>query len=693
MNITTEYPAWLIVFCIIVGIAYSAILYYKNKRNEFSPLFIKVMAFLRFLAIFFLAFLLLSPMLKTITHNNEKPIIIFAQDNSQSILLNKDSAFYKTEYKQNIEKMLDVLSKKYDIKSFNFDDNVKENLNFQYNGKQTDISVLFEELITRYTNRNVGAIILASDGIYNKGNNPLYITDKLKTAIYTLALGDTTIRKDLLVQKVNYNRITYLGNAFPIEVIVNANKAKGLSANLKIIHGQSEIFKKTINFSSDQYIETINVTAQAKEIGLQQYSVIISPINNEVTLTNNRKDIFVEVLDARQKILILAASPHPDISAIKQSLEGNRNYEVEVALANDFTKPIANYNLVILHQLPSINFASTKIFTDIQKANIPVMYILGNQTNITQFNSFNSGLNISAKNQNLNDALPYLSSDFSYFTLSEECRKMLLNFPPLNCIYGNYKMPPSAEPFLIQKIGNVISNQPLVLFNQSLGNKSGIICGEGLWKWKLANYSQKNNSEAFDEIITKMVQYLAVKIEKGLFKVINNHAFNENQNIEFDAELYNESYDLVNESTIDISITNSSGKKFPYQFNKTSNAYQLNAGIFPQGNYKYQAIVKLKNKTLTKNGEFTVMPMDAEFSNTVANHQLLYNLAKKNGGEMCYPNQTEKLTHLLQNREDIKVVSYTQKRFNDFVNLYFIFFIIIALLSAEWFLRKRNGGY
>ena len=221
MNITTEYPAWLIVFCIIVGIAYSAILYYKNKRNEFSPLFNKVMAFLRFLAIFFLAFLLLSPMLKTITHNNEKPIIIFAQDNSQSILLNKDSAFYKTEYKQNIEKMLDVLRKKYEVKSFSFNDNVKENLNFQYNGKQTDISVLFEELITRYTNRNVGAIILASDGIYNKGNNPLYITDKLKTAIYTLALGDTTIRKDLMVQKVNYNRITYLGNAFPIEVIVN----------------------------------------------------------------------------------------------------------------------------------------------------------------------------------------------------------------------------------------------------------------------------------------------------------------------------------------------------------------------------------------------------------------------------------------------------------------------------------------
>lgn len=683
----------MIVFCIIAGIAYSAILYYKNRRNDFSPLLSKLMSLFRFLAIFFIAFLLLSPLLKTITHSNEKPIIIFAQDNSQSILISKDSSFYKNEYKQKIEKLIDELGQKYDIKSFSFDDKVNEQLNFDYKGKQTDISALFDDLITRYTNRNVGAIIIASDGIYNKGNNPLYVSDKIKAPIYTLALGDTSIRKDLLIQKVNFNRITYLGNTFPIEVVVNANKAKGLSAKLKLTHGQKELFNKTINFSSEQYSETINITTEAKEIGLQRYTISISPVNDEIILTNNRKDIFIDVLDARQKILLLAANPHPDVSAIKQTLEGNRNYDVQVALINDFTKPVSDYNLVILHQLPANNSAATKIISDIQKANIPLLYILGTQSNISQFNAYNTGLNIAAKNQVFNESLPSLSSEFSYFTISDETRKMLNNFPPLNCIYGNYKSSPSAEPFLIQKIGNVISNQPLILFNQSLGSKNGIITGEGLWKWKLSNYAQKNNSEAFDEIITKIVQYLSVRIEKGLFRVINSHVFNENQNVEFDAELYNDSYELINENDVNLTIINSSGKKFPYQFNKTSNAYHLNAGVYPQGDYKYQAVVKLKNKTLTQNGEFTVMAMDAEFSNTIANHELLYNLAKKNGGEMLYPSQIEKLADLLQKRDDIKLVKYTQKRFNDLINLYWIFFIIIALLSAEWFLRKRNGGY
>lgn len=683
----------MVVFCIIAAAIYAAIMYYRNKRNDFTPLLTKILAVLRFLSVFILSFLLLSPLIKITNHTNEKPIIVFAQDNSQSIVIHKDSNYYKNEYKQNVEKLIKDLSKNYDVRTFNFDDKVKENLSIDYSGKQTDISSVFDEFVTRYTNRNLGAVILASDGIYNKGSNPQYTATKLKAPVFSLALGDTLVRKDLLILKINYNRITYLGNTFPLQIIVNANKAKGQTAKLRVIKGAKEIFNKNINITSDSYSETVSFTSEAKESGLQKYSISLSPIDNEITLSNNRKDIFIEVLDARQKILILAAAPHPDISAIKQTLENNRNYDVQVALANEFTKSVADYNLIILHQLPSVNNVIGKVFADLEKTNLPVLYILGTQSNVNQFNAANTGLNIAVRNQAFNDALPFAVNEFPYFTVSDECKKMLNYFPPLTSFYGNYKTSPSAEPLLLQKIGNVVSNQPLFVFNQNMGGKNGIIAGEGLWRWKLANYAQKANTDAFDELITKTVQYLAVRIEKGLFKVNIPAIFDENQQVEFDAELYNDSYELINEADINLTITNYQGKKFTYQFNRTSNAYHLNAGVFPQGDYRYQAIVKLKNKTLTQNGSFSVTALDVEYLNTVANHQLLYNLAKQSGGEMLYPAEIDKLKDLIEAREDIKVVKYTQKKYNDLISLSWIFFLILALLTAEWFLRKRNGGY
>ena len=246
---------------------------------------------------------------------------------------------------------------------------------------------------------------------------------------------------------------------------------------------------------------------------------------------------------------------------------------------------------------------------------------------------------------------------------------------------------------MYQKIGNVVTKQPLILFNQNQTSKYAVITGEGLWKWKLSNYAQKNNHEAFDELFTKIIQYLSVKIDKSLFRVSNTHVFNENQPIEFDAEVYNDSYELINDADINIDIFNDNNKKFPSIFNKTSKSYHLNAGIFPPGDYKYEARVKLKNKSLSTKGSFIVTSIDEEYTNTLANHQMLYNLAKKHDGEMIYPNQLQSLVDKLNKRDDIKTVTYTQKRYNNLMNIYWIFFIILALLSAEWFLRKRNGGY
>ena len=46
----------------------------------------------------------------------------------------------------------------------------------------------------------------------------------------------------------------------------------------------------------------------------------------------------MEVLDARQKILLLFDGPHPDISVIKQAIESNKNYEVKTSLLSDLPK-------------------------------------------------------------------------------------------------------------------------------------------------------------------------------------------------------------------------------------------------------------------------------------------------------------------------------------------------------------------
>lgn len=691
MKLITEYPLWFILFCIATGSIYAGILYYKSKKQEdLSVWTIRLMTVFRFLSVTFLSFLLLSPLLKTVSREVEKPIIIVAQDNSESVITNKDSAFYKTTYKQNLQHLLNELGSKYEVHLYSFADKVREVGNvdsIHFNEKQTDISNLFKELETRYANRNTGAILLATDGLYNKGSNPVYTSNKLKTPVYTIALGDTTVKRDLILQKVEHNRIAYLGNKFPLEITVNARQLRGKTTTLTVTQNDNTLFTQIININTDAFNTTIPVYLEAKQSGLQHYKIKLSTLADEVNINNNNRDIFIEVLDSKQKIAIIADAPHPDVAAIKEALATNQNYDVESYTIDNFDKPLKKYNLVILHQLPNSQNPVSKIINEINVSDIPVWAFSGASAIL------GNDLSIASYGLKTNECEAVMEQNFALFTISDELRKTIKNFPAVAAPYGNYSAGANVNPLLYQRIGIVDTKTPLFSFTSSGENKIALFMGEGLWKWRLYDYSVNNNHTLFDELISKTVQYLSVKADKSFFKINCKNNFLENELIEMEAEVYNESYELINEPEVDISIINSDNKKFPYTFGKTANAYRLNAGMMPIGEYKYEAKVKVGEKIYLQRGEFSVSPLQVEITNTIADHQLLYNLAQKHSGNMFYPAQLDKLAESLNTREDIKSVSYTQNKLADLVNLKWIFFLLLALLSIEWFMRKRNGLY
>jgi hypothetical protein len=693
MGVTLLYSAWLILACIAAGLLYSAVLYYKEKKSEI-PLKIKwILAVVRFIVVTLLAFFLLSVSVKQITRQLEKPIIIFAQDNSQSIVINKDSLFYKSDYPKLISKFINDISGDYDLKVYTFGDKLSEKDTFSFIDKQTDISAFLDEVDIRYSNRNVGAVIMASDGIYNKGASPVYSSEKIRFPVYTIALGDTNVQKDIILTKGNYNKICYLGNDFPVEIIINANKCAGKKVTLTVGKGDQTLFTKTVDIQNDKYSETVNFQLEAKQTGVQHYFVRLSSVEGEISYKNNNQDVFIEVLDGRQKILILSAAPHPDISALKQSIENNRNYEVDYSLKSEFKKPLNPYNLVILHQLPSKNEPATELIEQIKALKIPILYILGNQSDINMFNRLKTGLNIVQGGSKFDDALPSVNTDFALFTLNDDIKKVINSFPPLSVAYGDYKLANSMNVLCYQKIGNVFTQKPLAIFNNTLDEKNAIICGEGIWRWKLNNYLQNNNLLVFNELISKFVQFLSAKVDKDFFRVKHKNSFYENETVEFDAEVYNESYELVNDQEVKLTITNSEKKSYPYIFSKSSKAYHLNSGSFPVGEYSFVAQVKLGNKTMQKNGIFTVYPLNVEAVNLVADHQMLNLISKKHNAKMFYPQQLDKLIESLKARDDIKTISHSEKRYNDLVNLWWIMLLLIALLSFEWFMRKYFGTY
>lgn len=693
ISLITSYPFWMVLLCLLAGAAYAGVLYYRNPIPDSTLRMAWFLAVLRFLAISTISFLLLSPMLRTLSRHTEKPIIILANDESQSIVTGTDSAFYRKIFVKELNKLASELGEKYEVKRYGFGDKLTNDFNDKYTGKQTNMAELFSEIDTRYANRNMAALVVAGDGIYNTGLDPLYAAENVGFPIYTIALGDTNVQRDLVLAHLQYNSVVYLGDDFPLEMVVNAFKSSGLSTTLTVMHGKEKLFNNDIRITSDNFTQTIAIKLNASQSGSQHYRISLAPVKKEISFVNNSADIFIDVLDARQKVLIAASAPHPDISALRQAIGNNRNYEVTDRLTDNLNEPLAKYSLVILHQVPSVTDFSSKLLQDIKTAGIPVLYILGAQSALPLINGLKTGVSIASGNGSTNEAIPIVAPGFALFTLSEDMRKALLEFPPLWCPFGQYRIATSATPMLYQRIGSVDSEMPLLLFNQGAEGKSAVLSGEGIWRWRVSDFARHGNHKIFDEMVSKIVQFLSVKLDKSLFRIIMKNHYSENEAVEANAEVYNESYELVNEPDVSLDIVDENGKKFPYTFGRTTTAYHLNLGSFPPGVYKYAAHVAYAGKSYTRKGEFVVTSLNIESAITVANHHLLFNLANRHGGTMLYPNNMHTLKDLLEKRNDIKTVVYFEHRYTDLINIFWIFLLIVALLGTEWLLRKRAGGY
>src|SRR5439155_23406668 len=152
-----------------------------------------------------------------------------------------------------LSKLKQQLGDKYDVREFHFNRDLKDSFSAKFNGKQTNISSVIHQLNERFVNQNIGAVVLATDGLYNQGSDPRYEAKNLKTSIYTIALGDTVAKRDLLIGNVNYNKAAYLGNDFAVEVLAEAYQAKGESIHLTIDEDGKQVFSQTDAVTSNNF--------------------------------------------------------------------------------------------------------------------------------------------------------------------------------------------------------------------------------------------------------------------------------------------------------------------------------------------------------------------------------------------------------------------------------------------------------
>lgn len=684
----TYHAAWILL-AIVLAFVFAFFLYRKNQLlAEVSSWIRWALAVFRFITVFTICFLLVGLIIENFTERKERPLLFVANDNSASMLLNKDSSFYKTKYLEDLSAFAEGLEGDFEVVKYDFSTEIVPGFSGTFDGKSTDLSLVFNAIFDQYTNRNIGGIVLASDGIYNTGSNPIYaLARKSFIPIFTIGLGDTNLVKDARIQDVVHNDIAFLGNDFPIDVTVSQSMCKGEKAMVSIFDGDQLIKQERIEFSDDESQLNLQFIAKANRLGFRKYRAEITEFDNEFSTTNNVANFYVEVIDGRQKILMTYQAPHPDIAALRSVIETNKNYEAELKQLEEVTS-LNGYDLVIVHNY----YGGNNVLNDyIENGAGPVLFVVGVQSDLNALNKLKIGFD--GRFTDTEDVSYVSNREYKEILVAPKTIQFLANAPPLQAPFGSVEFSGAIDVLAYQKVGNIVLDIPLIYFSQKADSRFGVIMGEGIWRWRLYEHMKNQSTTGFADFFGKIITYLAVKENKDPFRIQLENEFTENEVVLVGAELYNKSFDLINDPEVKFVFKNDKGDEFESFFVRTSNAYQLDLGKLPQGLYTWTASTSFQDKNYQKTGSFIVREVKIEFLNTVANHRLLNSIAENSGGKFYFPGELTALQSDLKNRDDMVTVVYQEKEFVDLIDYKWVFFLVVMLISVEWFVRKFQGAY
>lgn len=681
---------WFTLLCVVVGALYAWGLY--SPVPSWSKAVNRGLAALRALLVSLICFLLLSPRIRNVQTSVDKAKVVLAVDNSGSMKTAVDSsvarriARLETELADaGYETSTRTLSGGNSMDSIRFD------------GGTTDLSRFLNGIRSTFEGQNLTDVVLLSDGIVNQGASPAFGTYPFR--IHTLAAGDTIPARDIRIRDVRANQVAFLGNSFPVQADVSAHGISGQQVTLTLKQGSKSLASKTLRISGDDYFETVDFLVSSAEKGMQRFTLELSSIPGERTQANNRKEVYIDIIDGRENILLLALSPHPDLKALRSVISRNENYDLDLhmishgPIPDEFLKK--KYDLLILHQLPDLYSQSNgPAVSSLLAGETPAWFIYGNQSAPAAFNRVNRNITVMNEAAQSDQVTGRFNKAFNTILLDAEKLRLLEKLPPVSVPFGDYSLSPGSEVILFQRIGNLDTQKPLLTANIAGDTrKTAAFLGDGLWLWRQEEYAQTGKTEIMDEMILKLIQLLAIKEDKRKFRVTPTaREYNTREPVVLRTEVYNDVYERIYGQEITLKVTDDQNKPVTHTYTNLEGQPHYKLSGLKEGAYRFTASTGIKGKTEVAEGRFLVRDIDLESINMTADHGLLRELSAKTGGRFLYPGQSDSLVAQLASVKSPDRLNSAEEVV-EIIHLKWLFFLLVLLAALEWATRKYLGGY
>jgi hypothetical protein len=590
----------------------------------------------------------------------------------------------------------------------------------QATGSGTDVIGALRETADRLAGENLQAIVLLSDGRTTHGDLDAGGLAALGRPVFALGLGDTLAPPDLGIDRCEYAPIAYVESETILRVRVVNSGYRGRTTRLRLLEGKRELFQRELRFEQEQGMEEIEIPVRLREPGEKRLRLELDPLENEVTERNNAREIRIEVLKSRLRVLFLAARPDWDVAFLARALREDPSFDLTLvhqnqgghwirsADAKPFTLPVGaaalqNYELFIIGA-PG-NGTPQGLWEGIAaavEAGRGLLVLPGRESVYAQSAIMATLAPVLPLERGRNSAVQYrvegvrttpqgrLHPITSPLAALSDSRNVLEGIPPLLAQQGDLVAKPAA---IVLLVDDAPQSQPILAVARYGNGQVAAFTAFPVWRWGF------NESERFRKAHTQFIGNLARWLTqprdvKRVQLLVSKPVYEGGESVDFMAQVLDPQFQPLEDAEVRVELRKLDGTPqtaasllLERRAGKPGEYSGSLPGLAP-GEYSAEAMAsRLGAEVGRDTTRFTVEAYSKEFADTRQDVGFLREIAARTGGRYAAPEAAAELARELP-RTPRPVLLHSEIEVWDTLPLFLVF---VLLLSVEWLLRRQRG--
>ncbi|HYE58504.1 MAG TPA: hypothetical protein VD948_08365, partial [Rhodothermales bacterium] len=418
-------------------------------------------------------------------------------------------------------------------------------------------------------------------------------------------------------------------------------------------------------------------------------------VEGEATTRNNSRSLSVGTETQRRRVLLLAAAPDPDVSALRTALEADASLELTVrvqkAPGTFYEGPLpdlSGFEVAVLQGYPGRAGDAALLERLAAAPRLGLVVIAGSQTDYGLLDRTLSGvLPARVAGGAVRETPVRMAEGAALHPALQGVPNLdaLATLPPLR-LAGPARVTGGGRVLLVAAGG-----EPAIVAERRGRRRAVVVLGAGLWRWRTLPPALERFEGVLPALMARLVAFAASDAAPDVQVQPTDEAFAQGESVTFEGQVVDDEGAGVADALVEVHLSGPAARTLALR-SLGAGRYVLDAGALPSGTYRFDARATRGGTLLgADGGTFRVGTTSVEFEQVGADRALLQALATETGGRLYGLDSLDALRARLASSEAFAPALVTHEAETPLYDRWPFFVLIVLLLGAEWWIRRRSG--